>query len=97
MENPTNRRDLEGIVVDLVDSSAVAQAKPTRSGFDPFEGRLFCPFLIFANRVFLSVIVNEFKFVYPVSFSVFHSPSQVSDPLGCTLLGLLWILRSRRR
>jgi hypothetical protein len=27
MENPINHRDLESIVVDLVDSSAVAQAK----------------------------------------------------------------------
>jgi hypothetical protein len=78
MENPINRRDLEGIVVKLVNGSAVAQAKLTRSGFDPFEGRLFCPFLILKDGVFLSVIVNEFKFVYLVSSSVFHSHS----PLG---------------
>ena len=78
MENPINHRDLEGIVVKLVNSSAVAQAKQARSRFDPFEGRLFCPFLIFKNGVFLSVIVDEFKFVYLVSFSVFHSPSQVA-------------------
>ena len=78
MENPLNHRDLEGIVVKLVNSSAVAQAKQARSRFDPFEGRLFCPFLIFKNGVFLSVIIDEFKFVYLVSFSVFHSPSPVA-------------------
>jgi hypothetical protein len=72
-ENSINHRDLEGIVVNPVNSSAVAQAKPRRSGFDPFERRFFCPFLIFKNCVFLSVIVNEFKFVYLASFSVFHS------------------------
>jgi hypothetical protein len=77
MENPINQRDLEGIVVKPVNSSTVAQAKQTQSGFDPLEGRLFCPVLIFKNSVFLSVIVNEFKFVYLVSFSVFHGPSQV--------------------
>jgi hypothetical protein len=65
MENPINHRDLEGIVVNLVNSSAVAQAKPSRSGFDPFERQLFCPFLIFKNCVLLSVIVNDFKFIYP--------------------------------
>src|SRR5262245_51847306 len=72
MENSINHRDLEGIIVNLVNSSAVAQAKPSRSGFDPFEGLLFGPFLIFKNGVFLSLIVNEFKFVYLASFSVFH-------------------------
>src|SRR5262245_10217284 len=79
MENPINHWDLEGIVVNLVNSSAVAQAKPSRSGFDPFERQLFCPFLIFKNGVFLSVIVNEFEFVYLVSFFVFHSPSPGGD------------------
>src|SRR5262245_42427135 len=64
MENPINHRYLEGIFVKLVDSSAVAQAKPSRSCFDPFERQLFCPFLIFKNGVFLSAIVNEFEFVY---------------------------------
>jgi hypothetical protein len=78
MENPINRRDLEGFVVNLVYGSAVAQAKLTRSGVDPFEGPLFCPFLILKDGVFLAVIVNEFKFVYQMSFSVFHSYS----PLG---------------
>jgi len=78
MENPINRRDPEGIVVKLVNGRAVAQAKLTRSGFDPFEGRLFCPLLILKDGVFLSVIVNEFKFVYLASSSVFHSHS----PLG---------------
>ena len=73
MQHPINHRGLEGIVVNLVNSSAVAQAKPSRSGFDPFERQLFCPFLIFKNCVFLSVIVNEFKFVYLASFSVFYS------------------------
>jgi len=77
MENPINHRDLEGIVVNPVNSSAVAQAEQTRPGFDPFEGRHFCPFLIFKNDVFLSVFVNEFKFVYLLNFSVFHSPSPV--------------------
>src|SRR5262245_53321359 len=72
MENPINHRDLEGIVVKPVNSSAVAQAKTSR--FDPFEGRLFGPFLIFKNLVFLSVIVNEFEFVYLARLSVFHSP-----------------------
>src|SRR5262245_43012632 len=71
-QNFINHRDLEGIVVNPVNSSAVAQAKPRRSRFDPFERRFFCPFLIFKNSVFLSVIVNEFKFVYLACFSVFH-------------------------
>jgi hypothetical protein len=96
MENPINHRDLEGIVVNPINSSAVAQAKPSRSGFDPFERQLFCPFPIFKNCVLLSVIVNDFKFVYLASFSVFHSPSQVGDSLGCNFAGL-WILRIRQR
>jgi hypothetical protein len=75
MENPINRRDLEGIVVKLVHGGAVAQAKPTRSGFDPFEGRLFCPLLVLKDGVFLSVIVNELKFVYLARSSVFHNHS----------------------
>jgi hypothetical protein len=75
IENPIDHRDLEGIVVKLVNSSAVAQAKQTRSGFDPFERWLLHAFLIFKNRVSLSVIVNEFKFVYLVGFYVFHNPS----------------------
>src|SRR5262245_63286964 len=74
MENPINHRDLEGVVVKLVDSSAVAQAKETWSGFDPFSERLFCPFLLFKNLVFLSVIFNEFEFVYLARLSVFHNP-----------------------
>src|SRR5215475_9170957 len=78
-ENSINHRDLESIVVNPVNGSAVAQAKPRRSGFDPFERRFFCPFLIFKNCVFLSVIVNESKFVHLASFSIFHSPSQVGD------------------
>jgi hypothetical protein len=78
MENPINHRNLEGTVVELVNGSAIAQAKQTRSGFDPFEGRLLRPFLILKNSVFLSVIVNEFKFVYLVGFSVFHSPSPLA-------------------
>jgi hypothetical protein len=68
----------EGIVVKPFDSSAVTQAEQTRSGFDPFEGRLFCPFLIFKNGVFVSVIVNEFEFIYLVRFFVFHSASPVA-------------------
>ncbi len=88
MENPINHRDFEGIVVNLVDSSAVAQAKRSRSGFGPFERLRFCPFLIFKSGVFLSVIVNEFKFVYLTCFSIFHSPSQVWDSLGCNFAGL---------
>src|SRR5215831_15371012 len=68
MENPIDHRDLEGVGVKLVDSSAVAQAKPSRSGFSPFERQTFCSFLIFKNGVFLPVIVNEFKFVYLASF-----------------------------
>src|SRR5262245_13126749 len=91
-ENPIDHRDLEGIVVNPVNSSAVAQAKPRRSGFDPFERRFFCPFLIFKNCVFLSVIVNEYKFVYLASFSVLHNHSQVGDSLGCNFAGL-WTLR----
>jgi hypothetical protein len=78
MENPINRRNLEGVVVKLVNGGAVAQAKLTRSGFNPFEGHLFCPLLVLKDGVFLSVIVNEFKFVYLASSSVFHSYS----PLG---------------
>jgi len=77
MENPIDHRDLEGVVVKFVDSSAIAQAKQTRSGFDPFEGRLFSPFLILKNGIFRSVIVNEFKFVYLARFSVFHNPSPI--------------------
>jgi hypothetical protein len=96
MENSINHRDLKGIVVNPVNSSAVAQAKPRRSGFDPFERRFFCPFLIFKNCVFLSVIVNEFKFVYLACFSFFHSLSQVGDSLGCNFAGL-WILTIRQR
>jgi hypothetical protein len=61
--------DLKSIVVNLGNRSAIAQAEPTRSDFDPFEGRLFCPFLTFKNSVFLSVIVNEFNFVYLMSKS----------------------------
>jgi hypothetical protein len=34
------------------------------------------------------VIVNEFKFVYLASLSVFHSPSQVGDSLGRNFAGL---------
>jgi hypothetical protein len=52
MENPIDHRDLESIVAELVNSGAIAQVKQTRSGFDPFDGRLFYPFLIFKNRVF---------------------------------------------
>jgi hypothetical protein len=74
MENSINHRDLEGI--NLVNSGAVAQAKPSRPGFDPFEGQLFGPFLNLKNCVFLSLIVNEFKFVYLASFSVFHTDCQ---------------------
>jgi hypothetical protein len=59
--------DLKGIVVNLGNSSAVAQTERTRSGLDPFEGRFFCPSLIFKNGVFLSVIVNDFNFDYLVS------------------------------
>ena len=93
MENPINHRNFEGIVVNLVDSSAVAQAKRSRPGFGPFERLRFCSFLIFKSCVFLSMIVNEFKFVYLACFSVFHSPSQVWDSLGCNFAGL-WILRT---
>jgi len=64
----------EGIIVNLVNGSAVAQAKRSPSKFDPFEGRLFGPYLIFKNCVFLSLIVNELKFVYLARFSAFHSP-----------------------
>ena len=62
----------EGIVVNLVNGSAVAQAKRSRSRFDKFEGRLFGPCLIFKNRVFLSLIVNELEFVYLARFPAFH-------------------------
>src|ERR1044071_6881510 len=57
MENPVSRRDFEGIVVNLVDSSTVAQAKRSRSSFGKFERLRFCPFLIFKSGVFFSVIV----------------------------------------
>jgi len=76
MKNPGDHRDLEGIVVNLVNISAIAQTKPSRPSFDPFERRLFYPLLIFKNCVFLSLIVNDFKFVYRVSFPGFHNPSQ---------------------
>jgi hypothetical protein len=36
METPIDHRDLESIVVELVNSGAIAQAKQTRPGFDPF-------------------------------------------------------------
>jgi hypothetical protein len=78
MENPINRWDLESMVVKLVNGSAVTQTKLTRSGFHPFKGRLYCPLLILKDGVFLSVIVNEFKFIYLASSSVFHGRS----PLG---------------
>ena len=55
--------NLEGVFVNPVYDGAVAQAKPTRSLFDPLKGGLFGAFLIFQNGVFLSVIVDEFKFV----------------------------------
>ena len=76
MENLIYHRDFEGLVVNLVNSSAVAQAKPSRSGFDPFERRLFCPFLIFKDCVFPSVIVNDFKFAYRLDFG-FHNGSTI--------------------
>jgi hypothetical protein len=37
--------NLEGVIVNLDYDSAVAQAKPTRSRFDPLEGGLFGAFL----------------------------------------------------
>ena len=85
MEDPVYHWNLEGIVVNLVNGSAVAQAIPGRSGFDPFKRLLFCPFLIFKNCVFLSVTVNDFELVYPVRFSIFHSASQVDE---CNFAGL---------
>jgi hypothetical protein len=66
--------NLEGVIVNLVYDGAVAQAKPTRSRFHPLEGGLFGAFLIFQNGIFLSVIVNEFKFAYLVRLSVLHNP-----------------------
>jgi hypothetical protein len=96
LENTIDVRDLEGVIVKLVEGSAVAQAKQTWSRFDPFEGWLFCPFLIFENGVFLSAIVKKFEFVYLVSSCAFHSPSPGSDCLGCKLAGLC-ILRIQQR
>jgi len=96
MEDPIYHRDLEGIVVNLVNSSTIAQAKPSGSGFDPFERWLFRPFLIFKNRIFPPLIVNDFKFVHRVSSSGFRNPSQVDDSLGRNFAGV-WILRIRRR
>lgn len=71
--------NLEGVIVDLVYEGAVTKTKPTRSRLDPFEGGLFCAFLIFQNGVFLSVIVNEFKFAYLVCLSVLHNPAPISQ------------------
>jgi hypothetical protein len=71
--------NLEGVIVNLDYDSAVAQAKPTRSRFDPLQGGLFGAFLIFQNGVFLSVIVNEFKFAYLVRLSVLHNPTPISQ------------------
>ena len=85
MEDPVYHRNLEGIVVNLVNGSAVAQAIPGRSGFDPFKRLRFCPFLMFKNYVFLSVTVNDFEFVYRMSFSIFHGASQVDE---CNFAGL---------
>jgi hypothetical protein len=44
------------------------------SGFDPFEEPFLHAFLIFKNGVFASMIVNEFKFVYLLRFSILHNP-----------------------
>jgi hypothetical protein len=71
--------NLEGVIVNLVYDGAVAQAKPTRSRFHPLEGGLFGAFLIFQNGIFLSVIVNEFKFAYLVRLSVLHNHSPISQ------------------
>jgi hypothetical protein len=71
--------NLEGVIVNLVYDGAVAQAKPTRSLFDPLKGGLFDAFLIFQNGVFLSVIVDEFKFAYLVRLSVLHNPPPSSQ------------------
>jgi hypothetical protein len=71
--------NLEGVIVNLDYDSAVAQAKPTRSRFDPLQGGLLGAFLIFQNGVFLSVIVNEFKFAYLVRLSVLHNPTPISQ------------------
>ena len=30
-------------------------------------------FLMFKNSVFVSIIVNQFKFVYPLRFSILHN------------------------
>jgi hypothetical protein len=43
------------------------------SGLDPFEGPFLYAFLIFKNSVFVSMIVNEFKFVYLLRFSILHN------------------------
>jgi hypothetical protein len=71
--------NLEGVIVNLVYNGVVAQAKPTRSRFDPLEGGLFGALLIFQNGAFLSAIVNDFKFVYLVRLSVLHNPAPISQ------------------
>ena len=77
MENPINHRDLESIVVDLVDSSAVAQAKPSRSSLIHLRDGFSVPSWYSKTVYSLSLIVNELKFVYLARSSAFHSPSQV--------------------
>jgi len=78
MKDPIDHPELEGVVVNLANGSTVAQAERTWSGFDKFEGRLFRPFLIFKNSVFLSVIVNEFNFVYLVSLCSHLKPPSIT-------------------
>jgi hypothetical protein len=88
MKDSVNRHDLEGIVVNLVDGCSVAETKPTWSGLHPFERRFFHAFLIFKNSVFLSMIVNELKFVYLVGFFGPHNPSSSWHSGMVTMMGL---------
>jgi hypothetical protein len=91
--------NLEGVIVDLVYDSAVTQTKPTRSRFDPFEGGLFCAFLILQNGVFLSVIVNESKFAYLVRLSVLHNlaPNTQLAPCAAKSTSNWELLQARHR
>ena len=55
MENLVGRCDLERVLVNLVDGSSVAWAKPALPGLDPFEGSFLYAFLILKNSVFVSI------------------------------------------
>ena len=96
MKNPVDHRDLEGIVVNLVNISAIAQTKPSRPSFDPFERRLFYPLLIFKNCVFLSAISMTLNSFTGRVFLFSIVPLRLANSSGCNFAGW-WILDIRQR